>query len=457
MTAYVPAVAACLLAAGAPEAKPVAPVTDIAADAYVYGYPLVLMKFTREQAWAYGYQANCFHHDRELKDADDKGVVRQNTDNLYSSAFLDLTAQPLVLHVPDTTGRYYLLQLLDAWTNTFSSPGSRTTGTAAQDFILAGPEWRGPLPGNTPVIRSSTSLGWIIGRTEVKHYLDPAEQEAELDAVHAIQDQYTLTPLSEWRQGNPSPCLPPAPGALLAQTPLQRLQSLSAVEFLQVLSDLMQQSPAAVWDRPTLKRFEAIGFYPGRSFNPPASMQADINAAKAVAGARIEVQWRALATLVNGWGMVLTEIGTFQTDYLKRAAVARHGLGANLLADAIYPTAYLDMNGVPLGVASRSYRIHFAAGQTPPVQGFWSITLYKGDYFFDNALDRYAIHGTDPLKYNADGSLDLYVQTVAPVDPDLLANWLPAPPAPFNMTLRMYWPDKTAIEGRWAPPPIEPL
>jgi hypothetical protein len=219
----------------------------------------------------------------------------------------------------------------------------------------------------------------------------------------------------------------------------------------------MAETPADGWDRPALRRLEEIGFFPGKPFYPPAALQDDINAARPIADALLAAEWRSQGVKMNGWGVVLTEIGTFGTDYLKRAAVAQHGLGANLLADAIYHTAYQDGNGNPLDASTANYRIHFAAGQTPPALGFWSVTLYQGDYFFANPENRYAIHNTDPLLYNADGSLDLYLQAGPPGDPALRTNWLPAPSGPFNLTMRIYWPDKTALKEKWLPAPVEPL
>jgi len=369
---------------------------ETAIDAYIYGYSLVLTEFTRQiMLTSEQLQAmNQFTHTCQLLTPDDKSVRRPNNDTLYSAAFLDLRAEPIILHVPDTTGLYYVMQIMDAWTNTFAAPGTRTTGSSARDFAIVGPDWKGQLPRPIKVIKSPTNMVWIIGRTQVKTDIPPEGTCSPVDYtdVHAVQQQYTLTPLSQWPGEPPTPsdCPSPIPSPF---TPPERVAQLTGVEFFQMLSDLMLDNPAAEQDMPALKRFEAIGFVPGAPFNPPAEMVAQINAAPQNALLLMSDRFRTLGDTVNGWRVTLSDIGTYGTNYLNRAAVALRAPGANLPEDGFYPSTdhvVVDDTPVQLNSANR-YVIHF--DPVPPVNAFWSVTVYDKDgYLLDNPICRYAIH-----------------------------------------------------------------
>ena len=426
--------------------------TAVATDAYIYGYPMILMEYTRRSTQA---PYNIFIHKRRLIGADDRNVVRPNNDSLYSISYLDLAAEPIVLHVPDIPGtpgthdRYYIMQIMDAWTNVFANPSTITTGNAAQDFVLCGPNWHGRLPKPMTIFRAPTNLVWILGRTQVYG-------EYDLSAVHAIQNAYRLTPLSGWPGATAIVSNPPqSVGSGI--TPPEQVAALTGMQFFQELYSLMQANPAAPWDMPALKRFEAIGFVPGEEFNPPADVREAINAAPALALERIMAHWNTpLGESANGWNMLLKGIGTYGTDYLTRAAVAWSGLGANLPEDAVYPVAFSDINEDLLD-GTQSYRIHFDADQAPPVDGFWSLTLYDAEaYLVANPWNRYAIHDTDPPQFNSDGSLDIYLQATPPSDAGLFANWLPTPATNFILTIRMYAPHTSVLKGKWVPPPVVP-
>lgn len=432
---------------------------EIAIDAYIYGYPLVLVEFTRQIMLTTGQLQgmNQFTHTCQLLTPDDTSVRRPNNDTLYSSAFLDLRDEPIILHVPDVTGVYYVMQIMDSWTNTFAAPGTRTTGSSARDFAIVGPDWKGQMPRPIKVIKSPTNIVWIIGRTQVNTGVPPEGTCLPIDYsnVHAIQQQYTLTPLSQW-PGGETPSLD-CPSPIPALTPPERVAQLTGVEFFRMLSDLMWDNPAAMQDMPALKRFEAIGFVPGEPFNPPADMVADINAAPQAAVLRMRDRFLTLGETVNGWRVTVSDIGTYGTNYLNRAAVAWGAPGANLPEDGFYPSTYnavVDDNLIQLD-GSRNYVIHF--DPVPPVNAFWSVTVYDKDgYLVDNPICRYAIHSTDQAIIGRT-AVDILLQREPPADTDRLGLWLPTPvadPGNFNLVLRMYWPDKTALKEKWLPPPV---
>ena len=445
---------------------------ETATEAYIYGYPLVLEEFTR-QTMLESRQLdamNRFTHTCQLLTSDDTTVRRPNNDTLYSQAFLDLRAEPIILHVPDTTNLYYVMQIMDAWTNTFAAPGTRTTGSSAQDFAIVGPDWKGHLPRPMKVLKSPTNMVWIIGRTQVSTNIPPEGTCSPIDYtdVHEIQQQYTLTPLSEWpvQAPNTPGCPSPLPSSV---TPPQLVANLTGVQFFQMLSDLMRDNPAAKQDMPALKRFETIGFVPGASFNPPNDMTADINQAPENALSLMKLQFRDLGATVNGWRVTVSDIGTYGTNYLNRAAIAWGAPGANLPEDGFYPStdyAVVETALVQLNGANR-YVIRF--DPAPPVNAFWSVTLYdNGGYLFANPICRYAIHSTDQAITKAikeQTPLEILVQWDAPIDSSKVGFWLPAPGPPpdpdhageanFSLMLRMYWPDKTALQKKWVPPPVQ--
>lgn len=423
----------------------------VATSAYIYGYPLVLMEFTKLSVLRDAQTTvNTFIHSRELSDADSTTVVRPNNDTLYSTAFLDLLDGPIQLHVPDTSGRYYQMQMLDAWSNTFASPGARTTGTLAQDFCIVGPNWRGWLPRGMTIINAPTNLVWIIGRTKVKDAADTL-------AANAIQDMYSLAPLVS----SPSPTDSyrmrlfdrAAEHGSSTATPPERVAALTSVEFFNILSSLMCDNPSPRRDDLALLSFSLIDFIPCMPFNPTSELRKVIDDVPQIALATMFERSNNMSVDVNGWSLNL-DVGTYGVRYLDRATIALVGFGANIPEDAIYPSTSVDRIGQPLD-GSASYRIHFAPDQIPPVDAFWSITLYDNmGFFYDNPHDKYTIHDTDMLNYNADGSLDIYLQNSPPIDPILVPNWLPIPNEKFNLTMRMYSPQESALNGDWVPPRI---
>jgi hypothetical protein len=379
--------------------------------------------------------------------------VRANVDTLYSSAFLDLSSEPLVLSVPDTGGRYYLLPLLDAWTNVFATPGARTTGTKAGDFAITGPNWTGALPAGMREIKSPTNTVWILGRTQTNGPED-------YPAVHTVQAGFKLVPLSLFGKPYAAPDGLVDPNADMKTPPVEQLQKMTGVEFLTTLARLLKSNPPPAADQPILAKLATIGVIPGQDFDPS---RLDPAIAKGLEGvvssaiATLQKEAKQMGTDVNGWRIPKMDIGAFGTDYDTRAFIALIAFGANLPADSLYPTSFVDAEGKPLNGANR-YTLHFDAGLTPPVNAFWSVTMYDPQSFFvDNPINRYAISSWMPLHHNGDGSLDICIQHDSP-GADKEANWLPAPDSGFNITLRMYWPkDETPsiIDGSWKPPAVK--
>jgi hypothetical protein len=429
----------------------------IAVDAYIYGYPLVLMNVTKKvttnvpKAEGGNAPVNQFCHLRAFPDYTFTDVVSPNADTLYSFAWLDLESEPIVLSVPDVGKRYYLMPLLDAWTNVFASPGTRITGNRKGDFAVVGLGWKGKLPVGIQEIKSPTNMVWLIGRTQTDGKQDYAN-------VHAIQDQYLLTPLSAWGKLYTPPANMPVEAEIDMKTPpVDQVAGMDAATFFTRLNALMKDNPPAAADKNALKRFAAIGVEPGEPFDLKSQDQAvakSLEQAVRAAQAKIVAEaGKSHGKIVNGW-QVMKNTGSYGTDYLWRAVVALIGLGANLPEDAIYPHATADAAGQPLTGAHR-YVVRFPKGQLPPVGAFWSLTVYNArQAFVQNPLNRYAIGDRDKLMFNEDGSLTLYIQHDSP-GKENESNWLPAPADSFNVLMRLYRPRKEALDGTWKMPPIE--
>src|SRR6478752_1726227 len=421
----------------------------IGLSAYLYFYPLVTMDLTRKQltnvvkAEGLGAPMNAFANVPTYPAADMKAVVRPNFDTLYSSAWLDLTKGPVVVSVPDTHGRYYLLPMLDMWTDVFASPGWRTTGTAAGNFAVVPPGWTGTLPGDVTRIDATTSYVWIIARTKT-------DGPPDYEAVHAIQNALKIMPTETPVAGTVDPSVD------MKTPPKEQVDTMPADKFFAYAAELLKQQAPHITDQPILAQMRRIGIERGKSF--------DINKANAAVktgletapeGAQKLMAWKVptLARVVNDWSMNTDTMGVYGNYYLKRAIVTQLGLGANLPDDAIYPINLGDQDGKPLDGAS-AYTLHFDKGAIPPAGAFWSITLYdKLGYQVANPLNRFAVSSWMPFKYNSDGSLDLYFQNTSP-GPNKEANWLPAPKGPFTLTMRLYAPESDALTGKWNPPPI---
>lgn len=443
---------------GAVSSAPVAPVSDeealdIAREAYVYLYPLITMDVSRLQAinsdpetTVIGSPANTFNHLRAYPDANLRAVVRPNFDTLYSSAWVDLTSGPVIISTADTNGRYFLLPLLDMWTDVFAVPGKRTNGTGEAHFAIVPPGWVGDLPDGVERIDAPTSFVWVLGRTQ-------ANGPADYPMVHKVQDGYKLTLLEDWG-GTPRRVQNAIDPSVDTETePLKIVNEMPAVEFFKYGAELMVLNPPHTSDWSILARMRRIGMTPGHF--DASKVDASILAEASASGLQLLVeQFPKLGRLANGWQMNTTSMGVYGNYYLKRAIVAMVGLGANQPDDAIYPVAIADADGDPI-LAERNYVLRFEKDELPPVNAFWSLTMYDAAGFqVANPINRFAIGDRDALEYNPDGSLDLYIQHASP-GAERAANWLPAPASgPLGLTLRLYAPAAEALDGRWNPPAI---
>ncbi len=440
-------------------ADPSSEIYAIARDAYLYAYPIVTMDATRRQAInvpdavSRNMRAplNQFAHARAYPTADEKDVVRFNFDTLYSMAWLDLSREPIVLSVPDMQGRYYLLPLLDMWTDVFAVVGTRTTGSGAGHYAIVAPDWSGTLPEGVKKIVAPTPDVWIIGRTQTDGPSDYA-------AVHKVQDSYKLVPLSQWGKSYAAPTGMPVDSSIDDRTPpLVQVNALDGVTMLVRLAELMTRNPPHPNDYPLLMRLERIGIVPGKPFDASkleANARDIINKAAKDALTAMPAQMRDMVGPVNGWNVGREHMGTYGTAYRWRALITLGGLGANLPEDAIYPTAFVDGDGKPMTGADR-YVLHFDKGQMPPADAFWSITMYDKEGFqVANPINRFALGDRDKLTFNADGSLTIYVQAESP-GKDRESNWLPAPKGEFQPTMRIYSPRQEVIDGSWSPPPFK--
>ena len=447
-----PAFASAAIAAAVTEEEAHA----IGVEAYLYFYSPVTMDVTRKQLTnqepglgSIGGPMNRFANIPAFPTADMRSVVRPNFDTLYSSGWLDLTKEPMVVSAPDTGGRYYLLPMLDMWTDVFASPGWRTTGTQAANFLVTPPGWTGTVPDGFTRIDAPTPYVWIIGRTKT-------DGPADYDAVHKIQDGYKITPLSQWGKEPVAPEVKIDPAIDMKTPPKVTVDTMKAGPFFAYAAELLKLHPPHITDQPIIARLKRIGFEAGKSFDLD---KADPAVRKGLASAPEAAQklmaWKipTMARIANGWSMNTDTMGVYGNYYLKRAMVTQVGLGANLPADAIYPLNLADDTGKPLDGAN-NYVIHFEKNEIPPVEAFWSITLYDLEGFqVANSLNRFAVSSWMPFHYNPDGSLDLYFQNESP-GADREANWLPAPKGPFNLTMRLYAPKAEALTGKWNPPPV---
>ena len=345
------------------------------------------------------------------------------------------------------------MPMLDGWTDVFQVPGKRTTGTGPQKYAITGPGWKGTLPAGVTEYKSPTAIVWLLGRI---YCTGTAEDYA---AVHKMQDEVSIVPLSSYGK----PYTPPEgkvdPSIDMKKPVREQVNSLDSTAYFKLLASLMKDNPPARADAPILARMARLGIVPGKEFDPgkldPAVAKA-LNDVPKLGFEKIMAHFKKAGTFENGW-IFTTKTGIYGTDYIQRALVTAIGLGANRPQDAVYPTSEEDATGKPYD-GSKKYVMHFDKGQTPPADGFWSLTMYDDKYFFvDNPLNRYTLSSRFNFKYNADGSLDLYLQNENP-GPEKESNWLPAPKGRFILMLRLYWPKEQSpsiINGTWKIPPVK--
>jgi hypothetical protein len=438
---------------------------QIAEDAYIYGYSLVTTEVTRVQGTnipksepgKLGAPMNQFANVPRYPPADYRGVSAPNADTLYSIAWLDLS-EPIVFSHPDMGSRFYLFEMVDLWmTDLESSPSARTAGGMAANYLITGPGWSGTVPAGMLHIPMATRYMVILGRT----YADGAEEDYK--AVNDLQAQYKITPLSAWGKSYTyqAPPVNANPGFSMTENPQATILAMGTAGYFNLMAKLMGGvAPPAVEDAPILARMAKIGLVPGQPFEmaklDPA-VQAALQDIPTTALKKIEANKANLGAIVDGWVETIG-LGTYGANYIKRAVVAAFGWPANQEKDAVYPYTEVDSAGHKLTGANK-YTLTFPKDATPPVDGFWSITMYeidRGWWFVPNALNKFTVSLRDKPKYNADGSLTLYFQNESP-GADKEANWLPAPKGEFIPMLRMYWPKEQSpsiLNGTWKAPPV---
>ncbi|MDX2168601.1 MAG: DUF1254 domain-containing protein [Deltaproteobacteria bacterium] len=438
-------------------------VEDAAVDAYVYAYPLITMEYTRRVSTnvaapeATHAPMGQFVRMREYPTAAFRDVTAPNADTLYTVAWLDVSKEPWIVSIPDMKGRYFLLPMLDAWTNVFQVPGKRTTGTGPQKYAITPPGWHGTLPAGVKAYESPTAMVWILGRI----YCTGTPEDYK--AVHALQDQFSLVPLSAYGK----PYTPPAgtvdPNIDGKTAVRDQVDGLSGTAYFTLLAQLLKTNPPAAADAPMVAKLKRLGIVPGQDFDPTSLDEATRKAIDATPqpGQKKVMSWLKEGLLTGdmkmeeGW-LLTTHTGLYGTNYRQRALVTAIGLGANRPEDAIYPMSQ-GQDILQKYDGTKRYVMHFEKGKLPPVNGFWSLTMYDADFFFvANPLNRYTLSQRNALKANTDGSVDLYIQHDSP-GPDRESNWLPAPAAPFVLMLRMYWPKDqppSILDGTWRVPRV---
>lgn len=430
---------------------------EIGVEAYLYLYPLVVMDATRRRMTNVkpgtepgSGPMNTLCHFRALA-TECRAVRAPNMSVLASLSWLDLTREPVVVSAPNTAGRYYILQMLDMWNEAFAAPGKRTSGAQAGHFGVVPPGWQGQLPAGVGKIQAPTPYVFLAGRTMTTG-------PADYDAVHQIQDGYAITPLSQWGQPPRPVGFTPDPTVDMRTPPPSQVNAMPAAAFFAYGAELLKLHPPHVTDWSILARLRRIGIKVGESFDatqlPPTVRQA-LEGVPALAWEKARAKGATFGRVVNGWQMNTETMGVYGNSYLKRAWSAMIlGVFGNEPEDAIYPPNVADADGQPLDGAN-NYVLHFAKDELPPVEAFWSVTMYDAEgHPVTNPLNRYAIGDSDPLHYNADGSLDLYLQHDSP-GTERESNWLPAPRAPLLVYMRLYAPKPEALDGTWNPPPVK--
>jgi len=411
----------------------------IAQDAYIWGFPLVLMQWYAESAHQKNIPVNRFLGKQHLSRPADK-IIGPNIDTLYGYAWLDLTKEPQLLHVPDTNDRYYSIQLLDAYANTFRYVGRRATGTKEGTYAIVGPKWQGTIPAGVQRIDAPTNLVLAFTRTLVSG-------DADLSAAQSIQRQYALAPLSAYPRIQAPEKLADADLSLF---PIPHFGALG-VEFFDDLAAGLVAAPPPADDLVSVKRFAKVGIGP---WVQPSRVQDQTILSvlrDAVPAADARIKKADYSTQLNGWS-VNYKVTNFIKDPLLRASVNRFGPATHIAQEALYFSAKPETR--PLSGASK-YVLKFNAGALPPVDAFWSLTLYNAVDFglVENSINRYSIGDrTAGLVYGSDGSLEIQIQRQAPAQGN--SNWLPAPEGAYQLVLRTYQPKPALFNGSYKLPPL---
>jgi hypothetical protein len=432
---------------------------SIATEAYIYGYPLVTFDMVRKQ------QTNVATSDSEhapmgqmikmrtYPAVDNHCCAAPNADTLYTEVWLDVSKEPWILSIPDMGDRYYIVPMLDGWSEVFAVASLPTTGGKAQVYAITGPGWSGTLPQGVTQAKSPTGMVWILGRI----YCTGTPEDYK--AVHALQDKFSVVPLSSYGKPYTAPRGEVDPGVDMKTAVRKQVNGLDIDIYFSRLAKLMKTNPPTAQDAPIVERMARIGLVPGQDFDPSKLGFLDREMIKLVPKLALLEMARHLKKqkTTNGWLYFTEGVGNFGTDYLLRGMANLLGPGWNRPQDAVYPLSQKDANGDEYDGSEHKYVMRFEKSQLPPVEAFWSLTMYDTDFFFvDNPINRYDVSQRNAFITNADGSVDFYIQAESP-GKDKEANWLPAPKGKFNLVLRLYWPTKSPpsiLDGTWTPPPV---
>jgi len=430
---------------------------DLVKQAYIYAFPVYEMYRTRYNS-VYNpsnperTDLNQFIHMRQLADHTTRFVTTPNNDTPYSMAWIDLLEEPIVLSVPDTDGRYFVMELLDFFTNNFANIGKRTTGTTAGNFVICGPDFTGDLPSDLPVYKSPTNTVWLIGRTLAK-------SESDMPEIHRIQNQYRLTAFSEWQEGTHVTKRRSSEIPAMIRPEVEEM-----VNFFQVVNAGLTENAPPAEESDLMKEFEKISIGPNQVFITDQLQGENKQTWLQAANDGFQEMRKAFFSLykdLNGWALCPRHMGDYGQDYLYRAYIALTGLGGLVPEEAIY-LPNIRKKGTPTLSGQNRYLLHFDKNNLPPVGAFWSLAMYeitmdRRQYFAQNPINRYSIGNfTDGIQYNSDGSLDIYIQNQLPVH-DRESNWLPAPEGNFSMVMRAFEPEPSIINGEYQFPEIQIL
>lgn len=429
----------------------------IAEEAYIYAFPMLMgyryafASFLTPGLPSYRGPANALHGKAVTMDHTFKDVVTPNADTPYSLSMLDLRAEPVVLQVPAVKDRYYVFQFVDLFGTNPHFIGSRATGSDAGTYLLVGPGWEGKTGDEFDgVLPFDTDLVFVIGRTQLLGPQDVA-------ALAKVMTSYKMQTLSTYRGQD-------GPTTQSTQWPVWNDEASRDERFIGYLNFLLSLcQPIHHTEADLMARFAKIGIGVGLPFEADSldgEVREAIRAGVAAAQKTLASKVRNLGQKTNGWSSsdVFGTREWYAGDYLLRGVAAMAGWGGNDVIEAVYPTAREDADGEPFDGAHR-YQITFTT--PPPAKAFWSITMYDtsydgtAGYLVENPINRYLINSTTQgLAYGEDGSLTITIQHEQPQDATQKANWLPAPEGPFYMVMRIYWPEKQALDGIWTPPPV---
>jgi hypothetical protein len=425
---------------------------EIAKQAYIYAFPMIagykaMYEFNVDKSSSqYKGPFNTVVSSANVFTYKDTAIVTPNSDTPYSMLQVDLRAEPVVFCVPAVEkGRYFSVQLTDMYAFNYGYVGSRATGNVAGCYMIAGPGWKGDKPdGVAKIFNSETQFGLVIFRTQLFN-------SADIDNVRKIQAQYTAQPLSQFLKRPPPPALP-LPAFPAFSDSAFKLDAFSFLNFL------LQFAPAVPVEAELRAKFARIGIGPGLSYELPKIGDARIATELGIKeGYEAIVKRRdEIGKEVNGWrpGSAFGDRAYYNGDFALRAAAALAGIYGNDAVEALYPLAATDNTGAKLDGSKSNYTLTFPADGFPPVNAFWSVTMYDGktQLLIENPIDRYLVNSPmlPDLKKNPDGSLTIYIQNKSP-GPEKESNWLPAPEGPIYMVMRLYWPKEEALNGTWKP------